>query len=49
MKRENIKTIGYMVVFIAVAAIIIFHDEISAMMGNMIMGQTDSMLDQVLR
>ena len=49
MKRENIKTIGYLVVFIAVAAIIIFHDEISAMMENMIMGQTDSMLDQVLR
>lgn len=49
MKRENIKTIGYLVVFIAVAAIIFFHDEISAMMENMIMGQTDSMLDQVLR
>lgn len=49
MKRENIKTIEYLVVFIAVAAIIIFHDEISVLMGNMIMGQTDSTLDQLLR
>ena len=49
MRREKLRTIGMVLVFVVMAAVIIFHDEISALVGNMMMGQTDSMLDQVLR
>ena len=36
-------------VFVVMAAVIVFHDELSALVGNMMTGQTDSMLDQLLR
>ncbi len=49
MRRENIRTIGMVLVFAVMAVVIIFYDEISALVGNMMMGQTDSMLDQLLR
>ena len=49
MRRESIRTIGMVLVFAVIAVVIIFHDEISALLGNMMMGQTDSMLEQLLR
>lgn len=49
MRRESIRIIGFVVLFATVAAVIIFHEEISAMVIEAMMGQAGSMLDQLFR
>ncbi len=49
MSRENIRTIGYVLVFVALAVLIICFDDVKAMWNEAMMEQADSLMDQLLR
>lgn len=49
MSRESMRTIGYVLLFAAIAVVIIFFDDIRAAVSEMMMEQTDSLVDQLLR
>ena len=49
MSRESMRTIGYVLLFAAIAVVIIFFDGIWAAVSEMMMEQTDSLVDQLLR
>ena len=49
MNRENIRTIGFVLVFVALAVLIICFDDIKAILDEAMMGQADSLVDQLLR
>lgn len=49
MRRENLRTIGMVLLFAAIAAVIICFDDIRAMLNETMMEQTDSMLNQLFR
>ena len=48
MCRDKLRTIGFIVVVILIAAVIWF-DEIRAMMDETMVEQADSLMDQLLR
>ena len=49
MSRESVRNIGYVLLFVAIAVVIIFFDDIQAAVSEMMMEQTDSLVDQLLR
>lgn len=49
MRRENLRTIGMVLLFVVIAAVIICFDDIRAILNETMMEQTDSMLDQLFR
>lgn len=49
MSRENIRTIVFVLVFVALAVLVICFDDIKAMWYEAMMGQADSLVDQLLR
>ena len=49
MRRENIRTIGVVMVFVAMAVLVICFDGIKAMINTAMMEQADSLVDQLLR
>ncbi len=49
MRKENFKTIMYLLIFVMLAMLVIFFDDLMAMMNEMVMEQTDSLMDQLLR
>lgn len=49
MSRDNIRTIGLVMVFVALAVLVIFHDDIKAMLNEAMVEQADSLMDQLLR
>ncbi len=49
MSRVNIRTIGFVLVFVALAVLIICFDDIKSMLNESIMGQAESLMDQLVR
>ena len=49
MRRENIRTIGVVMVFVTLAVLVICFDDIKAMINSAMMEQADSLVDQLLR
>ena len=51
MSRDNIRKIGMIVVFVALAlaVLVVCFDDIKAALNQMMMGQADSLVDQLLR
>ena len=49
MRRENLRTIGMVLLFVVIAVVIICFDDIQAMLNETMMEQTDSMLNQLFR
>ncbi len=49
MNRDKLRTIGFMVVVIFIAAVVIWFDDIRAMVDEAMMEQTDSLMSQLLR
>ncbi len=49
MRRENLRTIGMVLLFMVIAVVIICFDDIRAMLNETMMEQTDSMLNQLFR
>ena len=49
MRRESIRTIGFVLVFIALAVLVIRFDDIKAMINEAMVEQADSLMDQLLR
>ena len=49
MSRDNIRTIGFVLVFVILAVLVICFDDIKAMLNEAMMGQADSLVDQLLR
>ena len=49
MRKESLRTIGIMMMFVAVAMLILYHNELSALFDVAMTGQADSMMDQLLR
>lgn len=49
MSRENIRTIGFVLIFVALAVLVICFDDIKAMLNEAMMEQADSLVNQLLR
>lgn len=49
MSRENIRIIGFVLVFVALAVLVICFDDIKAMLNEAMVEQADSLMDQLLR
>ena len=49
MSRDNIKTIGFVLIFVVLAVLVICFDDIKAMLNEAMMEQADSLMDQLLR
>ena len=49
MSRGNVRTIRMLVLFVAIVMVIIFREEIGAMISEAMMEQADSLVDQLLR
>lgn len=49
MSRENIRTIGFVLVFVVLAVLVICFDDIKAMLNEAMVEQADSLMDQPLR
>lgn len=49
MSRDNIRIIGLVMVFVALAVLVIFHDDIKIMFNGAMVEQADSLMDQLLR
>lgn len=49
MSRDNIRTIGFVLVFVVLAVLVICFDDIKAMWDKAMMEQADSLVDQLLR
>ena len=49
MSRDSIRTIGFMLVFVALAVLVICFDDIKAMINEAMVEQADSLMDQLLR
>jgi hypothetical protein len=49
MSRDNIRKIGIIVVFVALAVLVVCFDVFKAALSQMMMGQADSLVDQLLR
>lgn len=49
MNREKMRTIGFVAIVIGLALLIIFFDDIRAMVNGFMAEQADSLVDQLLR
>ena len=49
MCKDKLRTMGFIVVVILIAAAVIWFDEIRAMMDEAMVEQADSLMDQLLR
>ena len=49
MSRDSIRTIGFVLVFVALAVLVICFDDIKAMLNEAMVEQADSLMDQLLR
>ena len=49
MRNENLRTIGMVLLFVIIAAVIICFDDIQTMLNETMMEQTDSILNQLFR
>lgn len=49
MSRDNIRTIGFVLVFVILVVLVICFDDIKAMLNEAMMEQADSLMDQLLR
>ncbi len=49
MSRDRLRTIGFMVAVILIAAAVIWFDDIRAMMNEAMMERADSLMSQLLR
>lgn len=49
MRRDSLRIIGFVLVFIVIAALVICFDDIKAMVNEAMMEQTQSLVDQLLR
>ena len=49
MSRDNIRTIGFVMVFVALAVLVICFDDIKAILNEAMVEQADSLMDQLLR
>ena len=49
MSRDNIRTIVFVLEFVALAVLVICFDDIKAMWNEAMKGQADSLVDQLLR
>ena len=49
MSRDSIRTIGFLLVFVVLAVLVICFDDIKAMLNEAMMEQADSLMDQLLR
>ncbi len=49
MRRESVRTIGFVLVFVALAVLVICFDDIRAMFNEAMVEQADSLVDQLLR
>ena len=49
MRRDSLRTIGFVLVFIVIAVLVICSDDIKAMVNEAMMEQTQSLVDQLLR
>ena len=49
MRRENLRTIGMVLLFVVIAAVIICFDDIQTMLNEAMIEQADSLMDQLFR
>lgn len=49
MRRDSLKTIGFVLLFVVIAVLVICLDDIKAMVNEAMMEQTQSLVDQLLR
>lgn len=49
MRRDNLKAIGFVLMFVAIVELVICFDDIKAMVNEAMMEQTQSLVDQLLR
>ena len=49
MSRDNIRTIGFVLVFVILVVLVICFDDIKAMLNKAMVEQADSLMDQLLR
>ena len=49
MSRDNIRTIGFVLIFVALAVLVICFDDIKIMFNEAMVEQADSLMDQLLR
>lgn len=49
MRRDGIRTVGFVLVVLAIAILVICFDDIKAMMNEAMMEQADSLVNQLLR
>ena len=49
MSRDSIRTIEFVLVFVAFAVLVICFDDIKAMINEVMVEQADSLMDQLLR
>lgn len=49
MRRDSLKTIGFVLLFMVIAVLVICFDDIKAMVNEAMMEQTQSLVDQLLR
>lgn len=49
MRRDSLRIIGFVLLFVAIAVLIICFDDINAMVNEAMMEQTQSLVDQLLR
>ena len=49
MSRDSIRTIGFLLVFVVLAVLVICFDDIKAMLNEAMVEQTDSLMNQLLR
>ena len=49
MRRENFRTIGFVLIFVVLAILVICFDDFKAIITEAMVEQTDSLMDQLLR
>lgn len=49
MRRESLRTIGIILMFVVIAVVIICFDDIQAMINESMTEQTESLMGQLLR
>ena len=49
MRRDSLRTIGFVLVFIVIAVLVICFDDIQAMVNEVMVEQAESLVDQLLR
>ena len=49
MRRDSLKTIGFVLLFVVIAVLVICFDDIKTMVNDAMMEQTQSLVDKLLR